>query len=40
MVDKHWDADEDKRSSPKKHPALTDILHKIAKKNPHSFLEN
>ncbi len=38
MVDKHWDADEDKRSSPKKHPALTDILHKIAKKDPEDAL--
>jgi secreted PhoX family phosphatase len=38
MVDRQWDTDEDKRTSPKKHPALTDILNKITQQNPDQAL--
>lgn len=34
MADKQWDADEDKRSSPSKHPGLNEILQKITAENP------
>ncbi|MBB1488161.1 PhoX family protein [Oceanospirillum sediminis] len=34
MADKQWDADEDKRTSPSKHPGLNDILQHLSTDNP------